>query len=553
MNKSYTSYLRDTFTQHWQLTALTDYPGIQFKYCEAAQRIESLHVLFRDLGIKPGDKIALCGKNSSHWAVCFFAITTYGAVAVPLLHEFTPDNIQKITTHSESRVLFVSEKIYKELQPEQMSTIEAIVCIDDLKLVYGKVVNVDILSQEWEEHCKEIYTDAFTCEAFCSKFYEYEADEMLILNYTSGTTSNPKGVMIPTRAVASNIEFAFEVIPMVKPGDNIVSVLPMAHAYGMAFEFIFMFASGANINFLTKPLYPNYILASFKELRPKLIILVPLILEKIVRKGVFPQLEKFSIKTMRSLPLLRSMVNNKLREKLIEALGGNFYEVIAGGAALSRDVEEFLRGVKFPFTVGYGMTECAPIIGYADWKVARTGSCGKAAPRMEVKIDSEDPVNVPGEILTRGENVMLGYFKKEDETQKVLDADGWLHTGDMGVIDRDGFIYIKGRCKTMFLGPSGQNIYPEDIESLMNANPYISEAIVVQREGKLVGLIYPDFMNRSINAVKNDPAAIEKIIDKQRASINKNLPQYEQVARFEIVEKEFEKTPKKSIKRFLYK
>ncbi|MBR3541801.1 MAG: AMP-binding protein, partial [Bacteroidales bacterium] len=408
-------------------------------------------------------------------------------------------------------------------------------------------------SQEWEEHCKEIYTDAFTCEAFCSKFYEYEADEMLILNYTSGTTSNPKGVMIPTRAVASNIEFAFEVIPMVKPGDNIVSVLPMAHAYGMAFEFIFMFSSGANINFLTKPLYPNYILASFKELRPKLIILVPLILEKIVRKGVFPQLEKFSIKTMRSLPLLRSMVNNKLREKLIEALGGNFYEVIAGGAALSRDVEEFLRGVKFPFTVGYGMTECAPIIGYADWKVARTGSCGKAAPRMEVKIDSEDPVNVPGEILTRGENVMLGYFKKEDETQKVLDADGWLHTGDMGVIDRDGFIYIKGRCKTMFLGPSGQNIYPEDIESLMNANPYISEAIVVQREGKLVGLIYPDFMNRSINAVKNDPAAIEKIIDKQRASINKNLPQYEQVARFEIVEKEFEKTPKKSIKRFLYK
>ena len=291
MNKSYTSYLRDTFTQHWQLTALTDYPGIQLKYCEAAQRIESLHVLFRDLGIKPGDKIALCGKNSSHWAVCFFAITTYGAVAVPLLHEFTPDNIQKITTHSESRVLFVSEKIYKELQPEQMSTIEAIVCIDDLKLVYGKVVNVDILSQEWEEHCKEIYTDAFTCEAFCSKFYEYEADEMLILNYTSGTTSNPKGVMIPTRAVASNIEFAFEVIPMVKPGDNIVSVLPMAHAYGMAFEFIFMFASGANINFLTKPLYPNYILASFKELRPKLIILVPLILEKIVRKGVFPQLE----------------------------------------------------------------------------------------------------------------------------------------------------------------------------------------------------------------------------------------------------------------------
>ncbi len=553
MNKSYTSFLSDTFTHHWQLTALTDYPGIQLKYCEAAQRIASLHVLFRDLGIRPGDKIALCGKNCSHWAVCFFAITTYGAVAVPLLHEFTPDVIQKIVTHSDSRLLFVSDKIGQELQPEQMSTIQAIVSIDSLAITYGKVVNVEILTQEWNDHCSDIYTDSFTAEAFCATFYEYAADELLILNYTSGTTSNPKGVMIPTRAVASNVEFAFEVIPMIRPGDNLVSVLPMAHAYGMAFEFIFMFSCGANIHFLTKPLYPNYILASFREVRPRLIILVPLILEKIVRKGVFPQLEKRSIRTMRALPLLRNVVNNKLREKLIEALGGNFYEVIAGGAALSRDVEEFLRGIRFPFTVGYGMTECAPIIGYADWKVARTGSCGKAAPRMEVRIDSDDPQHVAGEILTRGENVMLGYYKRDEETRQAIDADGWLHTGDMGVMDADGYIYIKGRCKTMFLGPSGQNIYPEDIESLLNANPYVAEAIVVQREGKLVALIYPDFQNRSVQAVKDDPAAIEKLIDRQRASINKNLPQYEQVARFEIVAQEFEKTPKKSIKRFLYK
>ncbi len=553
MYKSYTTYLRDTFSNHWELPALTDYPGIQLKYSEVAQRIASLHILFRDLGIKPGDKVALCGKNCSHWAVCFFAITTYGTVVVPLLHEFTPDNIQKITTHSDSKILFVSEKIYKDLQPEQMSTVLAIVTIEDLKVVYGKVVNVEILNREWEAHCKDIYTDAFTREAFCSQFHEYGVDEMLILNYTSGTTSNPKGVMIPMRAVASNLTFAFEVLPFIKPGDSLVSVLPMAHVYGMAFEFLFIFASGGNIHYLTKPLYPNYILSSFKEVRPRLIIVVPLILEKIVRKGVFPQLEKTSIKTMRALPLLRSIVNRKLRDKLIEVMGGNFYEVIIGGAALSRDVEEFLRGIKFPFTVGYGMTECAPIIGYADWKVARTGSCGKAVQRMEVKIDSEDPANVPGEILTRGENVMLGYYKKDDETARVIDDDGWLHTGDMGVVDKDGFIYIKGRCKTMLLGPSGQNIYPEDIESLMNANPYIAEAIVVQREGKLVGLIYPDFQNRSVSAVKDDPAAIEKLIDKQRASINKNLPHYEQVARFEIVEKEFEKTPKKSIKRFLYK
>ena len=553
MNKSYTSYLKDTFTQHWQLTALTDYPGIQLKYSEVAQRIASLHILFHDLSLRPGDKIALCGKNCSHWAVCFFAITTYGAVVVPLLHEFTPDNIQKITTHSDSRLLFVSDKIFQTLQPKQMNTIQAIVTIDDLKVVYGKVVNVEILGQEWEEHCRDIYTDAFTKEAFCSQFYEYEAEEMLVLNYTSGTTSNPKGVMIPTRAVASNIEFAWEVIPMVTAGDNIVSVLPMAHAYGMAFEFLFMFTRGANIHYLTKALHPNYILSAFKETHPKLIIVVPLILEKIVRKGVFPQLEKLPIKTMRALPLLRSIVNRKLRDKLTEVMGGNFYEVIAGGAALSRDVEEFLRGIKFPFTVGYGMTECAPIIGYADWKVARTGSCGKAAPRMEVKIDSEDPQNVPGEILTRGENVMLGYYKKPEDTAHVIDSEGWLHTGDMGVMDRDGFIYIKGRSKTMLLGPSGQNIYPEDIEALLNANPYVAEAIVVQRDNKLVALIYPDFQNRSISAIKDDPAAIEKLIDKQRASINKNLPQYEQVARFEIVEQEFEKTPKKSIKRFLYK
>ncbi|MBR5715198.1 MAG: AMP-binding protein [Bacteroidales bacterium] len=553
MNKSYTSYLRDAFTQHWQLMALTDYPGIQLKYNEAAQKIASLHVLFRDLGIKPGDKIALCGKNCSYWAVCFIAITTYGAVAVPLLHEFTPDNIQKISTHSESRLLFVSDKIFKDLQPEQMSTIEVIVTIDDLKIVYGKVVNVEILSQEWEEHSKDIFTDAFTSEAFCSKFYEYDAEDMLILNYTSGTTSNPKGVMIPTRAISSNIEFAFDHLPMIKPGDNLVSVLPMAHAYGMAFEFLYMFSHGANIHFLTKPLYPNYILASFKEVRPRLIILVPLIIEKIVRKGVFPQLEKLSIKTMLALPVLRGMVQSKLRQKLMETMGGNFYEIVAGGAAMSRDVEDFLREIKFPFTVGYGMTECAPLIGYADWKEARPGSCGKAVDRMEVKIDSTDPANVAGEILTRGEHVMLGYYKKEEETRAVIDADGWLHTGDMGVMDKDGFIYIKGRCKTMFLGQNGQNIYPEDIESLLNANPYIAEAIVVQREGKLVALVYPDFMNRSISAVRNDPAAIERIIDKQRPSINKNLPQYEQVARFEIVEKEFEKTPKKSIKRFLYK
>jgi long-chain acyl-CoA synthetase len=553
MNKSYTTYLRETFTRNWELTALTDYPGIKLNYSEVAQKIAALHNLFHDLGIKPGDKIALCGKNCSHWAVCFFAITTYGAVVVPLLNDFTPDNIQKISTHSDSKILFVSDKIYKELQPEQMSTIQAIVSIDELKVVYGKVVNVEILNQEWEEHCKEIYTDAFTCEKFCSHFYEYEAEEMMVLNYTSGTTSNPKGVMIPTRAISSNIEFAFEVLPIIKPGDRLVSVLPMAHVYGMAFEFLFMFCCGANIYYLTKPLYPNYILSSFKEVQPRLIIVVPLILEKIVRKGVFPQLEKTSIKTMRSLPLLRSIVNKKLREKLIEVMGGNFYEVIIGGAALSRDVEEFLRGIKFPFTVGYGMTECAPIIGYADWKIARTGSCGKCVQRMEVKIDSEDPVNVAGEILVRGENVMLGYYKKPEETAHAIDADGWLHTGDMGVVDKDGFIFIKGRCKTMLLGPSGQNIYPEDIESLMNANPYIAESVVVQRDGKLVGLVYPDFQNRSVSAVKDDPAAIEKLIDKQRASINKNLPHYEQVARFEIVEQEFEKTPKKSIKRFLYK
>ncbi len=553
MEKSYTSYIKDAFSKYWDYNSLTDYPGEPLKYSDVARRIASMHVLFRDLGIKPGDKIALCGKNCSNWVVSYVGITTYGAVVVPLLHEFTPDNIQKISTHSDSRMLFVSDKIYRTLNPSQMSTIEAIVTLENMKVVYGKVLNKDILNEEWAELTQRIYTDEFRCEDFCSQLYEHGFDDLMVLNYTSGTTSKPKGVMIPMRAIASNIAFAQEKIPVLKPGDTLVSVLPMAHVYSMTFEFLFPFASGIFIHFLTQRLHPQYIVSAFREVKPRLIILVPLILEKIVTKDFIPKTRKTSVKALRHLPVVSGIINHKLRNEIIEYMGGNCYEIVVGGAALNKDIERFLLDIKFPLTVGYGMTECAPIIGFADWQIFRAGSCGQPAPRMEVKVDSDDPANVPGELLTRGENVMLGYYKNPDDTQRVMTDDGWLRTGDMAVIDKDQFIYIKGRCKTMLLGANGQNIYPEDIESLVNSNPYVQESLVVQRDNKLVCLVYPNAQNRTVAKLKDDPAALQQLYDKQRAAINKNLPHYEQVARFELVSEEFAKTAKNSIKRFMYK
>lgn len=549
---SYSRYLEKSFQKHWELPAMTDYPGKPLLYSDVAEQILRLHVLFENFGLKPGDKVALCGRNCSNWAVIFLAITTYGTVAVPLLHEFTPENIHYIVGHSDSKILFVSKKIWKTLDSSKLNTTKAVVAIDDYELLKSNSTDIANAKECWQERADDILFRTFDKDKFSELIYHYDKDELMVLNYTSGTTSNPKGVMIPSRAIASNITFGFEVMPTLHAGDKVVSLLPLAHTYSMSFEFLTEIAKGMHIFFLTRPLYQQYLMNAFAEVRPCVIIVVPLILEKIVRKGVFPLIQNQYVKVIRKIPVLKQIINRTVRKKLYNALGGRFYEIIVGGAALSRDVEEFLKEIHYPFTVGYGMTECSPIIGYADWKYFKAGSCGKAAPRMEVLINNPDKETGLGEILTRGANVMLGYYKNEEETAAVLNNDGWLRTGDMGTIDKDGNIYIKGRCKTMLLGSNGQNIYPEEIEDKIAAIPFVSETLVVQREGKLYALIYPDYQN----AVIEDIVGREQLSDylnKQLKIVNKSLPAYERVAGIEIMDKEFEKTPKKSIKRFLYK
>lgn len=549
---TYSRYITKSFLDHWELPAMTDYPGRTLQYSEVAEEMLRLHVLFENCSLNPGDKIALCGRNCSNWAITFLGITTYGAVAVPLLHEFTPENIHYILKHSESKALFVSKKIWRSLDPKQLDGIKVVVAIDDFTLLYSTKMETEKEFDCWQERAADILFHSFCREKFPDMIYHYGKDELMVLNYTSGTTSNPKGVMIPSRAIASNITFGFEVMPTLSAGDKVVSLLPLAHTYGMSFEFLTEIALGMHIHFLVKPLYQQYLMNAFAEVRPSVIIVVPLILEKIVRKGVFPLIQNPYVKVIRKLPVFKQIINKAVRRKLYNVLGGKFYEIIVGGAALSRDVEEFLKEIHYPFTVGYGMTECSPIIGYSDWKDFKVGSCGKAAPRMEVKIDSSKSSDEMGEILTRGANVMLGYYKNEEETNAVLDADGWLHTGDMGTLDKEGNIYIKGRCKTMLLGSNGQNIYPEEIEDKISSIRFVSEVIVVQRDGKLVALIYPDYQNAVIEDIVGREQLLE-YLNKQLKQVNKMLPAYERVASIEIMEDEFEKTPKKSIKRYLYK
>lgn len=548
---SYSHYLTKAFNSFWDLPAMTDYPGRPLFYSDVAEQILKLHVLFKNYGLKPGDKIALCGRNCSNWAIIFLAVTTYGTVAVPLLHEFTPENIQCTVSHSDSKILFVSKKIWKGLDDKEFDSAKLVVAIDDLSLLKTGHKDVKKAQDRWLETANDVLFHSFTKEKFLKLIYHYEDDELIVLNYTSGTTSNPKGVMIPSRAIASNITFGFEVMPMMHAGDKIVSLLPLAHTYSMSFEFLTAFSKGLQIFFLTRPLYIQYLMNAFAEVRPSIIIVVPLILEKIVRKGVFPLIQNPYVKVVRKLPAFKQIINKAVRRKLYNVLGGKFYEIIVGGAALSRDVEDFLKEIHYPYTVGYGMTECSPIIGYADWKDFKVGSCGKAAPRMEVRISNPDPETGFGEILTRGANVMLGYYKNPTETEAVLGSDGWLHTGDMGMIDDEGNIFIKGRCKTMLLGSNGQNIYPEEVEDKIAAIPFVSETLVVQREGNLIALIYPDYQN----AVIEDIVGRDQLLDflkKQLKIVNMSLPSYERVAGIEIMDKEFEKTPKKSIKRYLY-
>ena len=547
MEKSFISFVERSIVNNWDLNALTDYNGATLQYKDVARKIEKLHIIFEESGVKKGDKIALCGRNSAHWGVAFLATLTYGAVVVPVLHEFKADTVHNIVNHSDAKLLFVGDMVWENLNEAFMPNLEGIILMTDFNLLVSRSERLT----HAREHLNEMFGKKFP-KNFRKEHVAYDKDEpeeLAMINYTSGTTSYSKGVMLPYRSLWSNTQFAYEVLNL-KPGDKVVSMLPMAHMYGLAFEFLYEFCVGCHIFFLTRMPSPKIIFQAFNEVKPNIIISVPLILEKIIKKSVLPKLEKTSMKLLLKVPILNDKIKGKIKDGVISALGGRFYEVIVGGAAFNSEVEMFLKKIDFPFTVGYGMTECGPIISYEDWKNFRQGSCGKAAPRMEIKIDSPDPENIVGEILCKGENVMLGYYKNSEATAEVLEADGWLHTGDLGVMDREGNLFIKGRSKNMLLGASGQNIYPEEIEEQLNNMPYVSESIVIQKEEKLVALIYPDFEEAFRNNLSSKD--VERIMEENRVELNKQIPAYSQIASVRIYHEEFEKTPKKSIKRYLY-
>lgn len=548
MEQSFISFLEQSIKDNWDLDALTDYNGATLQYKDVARKIEKIHIIFEQSGIKEGDKIAICGRNSSHWGVTFLATLTYGAIAVPILHEFKPDNVHNIVNHSESRLLFVGDMVWEGLNENAMPNIEGVVLMNDYSVLVSRSKKLDFA----RNHLNELFGKKFP-KNFRREHVEYKKDEpetLAVINYTSGTTSFSKGVMIPYRALWSNTQFAFDVLQL-KPGNKLVSMLPMAHMYGLSFEFIYEFCVGCHIYFFTRMPSPKIIFQAFSEIKPNLVVAVPLIIEKIIKKNILPKLQTPTMKILLKVPIINDKIKAAVREQMIHAFGGEFYEVIVGGAAFNQEIEQFLRSIEFPYTVGYGMTECAPIICYEDWKEFKPGSCGKAVKRMEVKVLSPDPQNIVGEIVCKGPNVMLGYYKNPEATAEVIDKDGWMHTGDLGVIDEEGNVTIKGRSKNMLLGSSGQNIYPEEIEDKLNNMPYVAESIVIQQhDGRLAALIYPDFDDAYAHGMKDED--IESAMETNRVALNSELPSYSQISRVRIYPEEFEKTPKKSIKRFLY-
>ncbi|MBO5182076.1 MAG: AMP-binding protein [Paraprevotella sp.] len=546
---SFNACIEESIKTHWDLDALTDYQAATLQYKDVARIIEKLHIIFEYSGVVKGDKVAICGRNTARWGAVFIATLTYGAVAVPILHEFKAEQVHNIVNHSEAKLLFVGDQVWPSLDSKEMPGLEGIINIADYSLLVCRTEKVKYA----REHLNQLFGEKFPMNfrQHHVSYHKDSPDELAMINYTSGTTSNSKGVMIPYRALWSNLDFANGVIGIhMKPGDNVISILPMAHMYGMAFEFIFEFCMGAHIYFLTRIPSPKILFKAFTEIKPAIIIAVPLIIEKIIRKVIFPKLQSGKMKVLMKLPVISQKVKNKICEQMREAFGGRYYEVIVGGAAFNREIEDFLHDIGFNYTVGYGATECAPIISYADWQEFRPGSCGKAAPRMELRINSNDPQNVVGEIWTRGANVMLGYYKNEEATRETLDAEGWYHTGDLGVIDAEGNLFIKGRCKNMLLGASGQNIYPEEIEDKLNTLMLVNESIVIQKGEKLYGLVYPDFDEaRKLGLQESD---LDSVMEQNRQDLNALLPAYSQLSGIKIYQQEFEKTPKKSIKRFLY-
>lgn len=547
---SFNALIEKSIIDHWDMDALTDYKGATLQFHDVARKIEKLHIMFENSGVVKGDKIALCGRNSANWAVAFLATLTYGAIAVPILHEFMPDQIHNIVNHSDAKLLFVGDVVATQVDATKMPGLEGIIYIPDYSLVVSRTDKLTYAREHLNEMFGIKYPKYFR-KNHVSYYKEKNPEELAMINYTSGTTGFSKGVMIPYRALWGNADFAENVLgKKIKPGDSIISILPMAHMYGMAFEFIFEFIKGCHIFYLTRIPSPAIIAEAFGRLKPAVIIAVPLVIEKIIRKKVFPKIQNNRMRMLLHMPVISKKVKEKICDQVSNAFGGNFYEVIIGGAAFNQEVESFLHSVGFRYTVGYGATECAPIICYEDYKHFVPGSCGKAALHMMVRIDSPDPENVPGEILAKGPNVMLGYYKNEEATRQTIDKNGWYHTGDLGTMDGDGNVFIKGRSKNMLLGASGQNIYPEEIEDKLNSLALVAESVVVQKGDKLIALVHPDYDEAQTLNLGNKELA--DIMEQNRQELNSMIPAYSKVSEIRIHEEEFEKTPKKSIKRFLY-
>jgi long-chain acyl-CoA synthetase len=545
---SVNKHFQEAFKKNWDRPAISNYQGMTLHYRDVARRIEKLHIMFEECGLQVGDKVALCSRNQANWAVAFLAAMTYGAVPVPLLHEFKSANIHHLVNHSEAKILFVDEVIWEGLSESEMPDLQAIIQVNTFKLLYAG----DDRIREAREHLNELfgrkYPNVFTPDAL--NYYEDSAEELAVINYTSGTSGFSKGVMIPYRAICSNLQFGRQVLPGLDNTKNVVSMLPSAHMYGLMFELLYELSQGAHVHFLSRVPSPKIIMQALAEVKPYIIIAVPLIIEKIYKNKLKPLLEKEGIKFLMKLPVLNQILLDKIKAELTTAFGGEFYEVIIGGAAFNKEVEAFFKKMNFPFTVGYGMTECAPIITYDDWKVEKLNSCGKAVVNMEVRIASADPQNIPGEIQVKGANVFLGYYKNEEATQEVLTEDGWFRTGDMGVIDAEGSLFIKGRTKCMILGPSGQNIYPEEVETVVNSQPYVVDSLVIEDNGGLTALIYPDFPQGARDGMKQEEFV--KYLEGTLTELNKELPNYAKLKKIEVMSEDFERTPKKSIKRYLY-
>lgn len=547
LEQSFIALIEQSIKTNWYLNALTDYKGTTLQYRDVARKIEKIHIILENAGIKKGDKIAICGRNSAQWSVTFLAVITYGAVVVPILHEFKSDQVHNIVNHSESRLLFVGDQIWENLNEAAMPHLEGILELKDFALPVSRSERLTYA----RDHLNEIFGHKYPCR-FRPDDVSYDKEgpeDLAIINYTSGTTGYSKGVMLPYRSILSNVLYCKEKIG-IKAGDRVVSMLPLGHVFGMTFDFLYGITTGAHLWFLTRMPSPKIIAESFAEIRPRIIACVPLIVEKIFKKNILPKVDNKLGKLLLHVPIISDKIKEAIKVKAMEVFGGNFIEIIIGGAPFNAEVEAFLKKIEFPYTIAYGMTECGPIICHSHWTELHLASCGKVSARMEARVLSSHPSQVAGELICRGANVMLGYYKNEEATREVIDSEGWLHTGDMATIDEEGNVFIKGRCKNLLLTSAGQNIYPEEIEAKLNNMPYVSESLIIMQQDKLVTLIYPDSDDAFAHGLfKSD---IERVMEENLIELNRQLPAYSQISRFKLYPEEFEKTAKKSIKRFLY-